>query len=82
MNFPKLPPNPIVKIMFGLSGSGPGLKFNNIAPLFMVRDKAALKRWLASEFEKAPPSWLIPTHGDIVECAANPDAVRKLFARR
>ena len=27
----------------------------------MVRDKAALKRWLAAEFEKAPPSWLIPT---------------------
>jgi hypothetical protein len=82
MNFPKLPRNPIAKIMFGLSGSGPGLKFNNIAPLFMVRDKAALKRWLAAEFEKAPPSWLIPTHGDIVDCTANRDAVRNLFAQR
>jgi hypothetical protein len=82
MNFPKLPPNPIVKLMFGLSGSGPGLRFNNIAPLFMVRDKAALKCWLAAELEKSPPSWLIPTHGDIVECAPNRDALRKLFAPR
>ena len=82
MNIPKLPRNPVIKLMFGLSRSGPGLKLNNIAPLFMVRDKAALLRWLAAEFDKAPPSWLIPTHGDIVECAASHDAVRKLFARR
>lgn len=82
MNLPVLPSNPVFKLLFKLSGSGPGLKRNNIAPLFMVRDKAALKRWLAAEFEKAPPSWLIPTHGDIVECASNQDAVRKLFLRR
>src|SRR5262249_52126848 len=36
------PPNPVVKLMFGLSKSAPGLRFNNIAPLFMVADKAAL----------------------------------------
>lgn len=81
MNLPVLPSNPVFKLLFKLSGSGPGLKLNNIAPLFMVRDKAALKRWLAAEFEKAPPSWLIPTHGEIVECASNQDAVRKLFLR-
>lgn len=79
MNLPVLPSNPIINLLFRLSGSGPGLKFNNIAPLFMVRDKGALKRWLAAEFEKAPPEWLIPTHGGIVECASNPDRVRKLF---
>lgn len=79
LNFPALPRNPIVKLLFSLSGSGPGLKFNNIAPLFMVRDKAALKRWLAAEFDRAPPSWLIPTHGDIVQCGSNHVAVRKLF---
>ena len=79
MNLPVLPRNPVFQLLFRLSGSGPGLKLNNIAPLFMVRDKAALKRWLAAEFEKAPPSWLIPAHGDIVECVANQDAVRKLF---
>jgi hypothetical protein len=79
LNLPVLPPNPVVRLLFGLSGSAPGLKLNNIASLFMVRDKAALKRWLAAELDKAPPAWLIPAHGGIVDCAQNPDAVRKLF---
>ncbi|MDQ2961691.1 MAG: hypothetical protein M3R31_00830 [Pseudomonadota bacterium] len=79
MNLPVLPRNPVIKLMFGLSGSGPGLRFNNIAPLFMVADKAALRRWLADEFRKAPPNWLIATHGDIVDFTANPDAGRTLF---
>ena len=79
MNLPALPSHPVFKVMFKLSGSGPGLKLNNIAPLFMVRDKAALKRWLAAEFGKAQPRWLIPSHGDILECASNWDAVGKLF---
>jgi hypothetical protein len=79
MNMPVLPRNPIIKLMFGLSGSGPGLRFNNVAPLFMVKDKAALRRWLADEFRKAPPSWLIAAHGDAVDFTANPDVGRALF---
>lgn len=79
LNLPALPPNPVFRLLFGLSGSAPGLKLNNIASLFMVRDKSALKRWLAAEFDRAPPAWLIPAHGGIVDCAQNPDAVRKLF---
>ena len=82
LNMPVLPKNPIVKLMFGLSRSGPGLKFNNVAPLFMVADKAALRRWLADEFRKAPPVFLIATHGDIVDFAATPDAKHSLFGSR
>jgi hypothetical protein len=80
MNMPELPAHPVARLLFKLSGSAPGLKFNNIGSLFMVRDKAGLKRWLASEFDKAPPRWLIMTHGDIVEVGPNLEAVRKLFA--
>ena len=79
MNFPVLPKNPLVKIMFGASGSGPGLKFNNIAPLFMVKDKKALRRWFTDEFRKAPPGWLITAHGDVVDFTATPEAHRSLF---
>ena len=78
MNMQELPANPIAKLMFRLSGSAPGLKFNNIAPLFMVKDKAALKRWLAAEFEKAPPQWIIVTHGEVAR--VGPNEVHKLFA--
>ena len=79
MNLPVLPKQPIFKLMFRLSRSGPGLRFNHIAPLFMVRDKAALHRWLADEFRKAPPRWLIATHGDVVDFEADPEAGRRLF---
>ena len=79
MNLPVLPRNPIFKLMFRLSGSGPGPRFNNIAPLFMVQDKAALRRWLCEEFRKAPPDWLIATHGDVVDFKSDPDIGRRLF---
>jgi len=79
LNLPRLPDNPVVKLLFRLSDSAPGLKLNKIAPLFMVRDKLALKRWLAAEFDRAPPAWLIAAHGDPVDCVANRDAILKLF---
>lgn len=79
MNMPALPHNAIAAVAFRLSGSAPGLRLNNLAPLFMVRDKAALRRWLAEEFCKAPPDWLIAAHGDAVDFKAKPDAGRKLF---
>jgi hypothetical protein len=80
MNLPELPRQLFIRTLFRLSGCAPGLKFNNIAPLFMVRNKRALRRWIANEFHSAPPSWLIATHGEIVDFAANPDASRALFA--
>jgi glyoxylase-like metal-dependent hydrolase (beta-lactamase superfamily II) len=79
-NMPKLPANPIAAFMFRVARSAPGLKFNNIAPIFMVRDKAALRRWLAAEAAKAPPQWLIPAHGDIVDWSTRPDEARRFFA--
>ena len=79
MNFPVLPKNPVAKFVFGISRSGPGLRFNNVSPLFMVKDKKALRKWFADEFAKAPPRWLIPAHGDIVDFAADSAAHRSLF---
>jgi hypothetical protein len=77
-NMSELPGSLLFKFLFWLSGSAPGLRFNNVAPLFMVRDKAALRRWLREEFDKNPPQWLIPTHGDIVDFAQSPEQ-RTLF---
>jgi hypothetical protein len=42
LNMRDLPGNAIARFVFRVTGSAPGLKFNNVAPLFMVRDKAAL----------------------------------------
>jgi hypothetical protein len=82
MNMPTLPANPIARFLFRATGSAPGLRFNNIAPLFMVRNKAALRSWLGAEAAKEPPHWLIPAHGDIVDWSATPDAARGFFSAR
>jgi len=79
LNMPVLPGHPLPRLLFKLSGSAPGLRYNNIAPLFMVRDKAALRRWIALEAAERPPRWLIPAHGNVVDFQADPDAARALF---
>ena len=79
LNMSELPRNPIASLVFRLSGGAPGPKFNNVAPLFMVRDKTALRRWLGEEFRKAPPAWMIAAHGDIVDFRNNPEIGRALF---
>jgi len=79
MNLRALPANPLFHAMFRLSKSGPGLRFNNIAPLFMAADKLALRRWLTDELRKAPPAWLIVTHGEPIAFASDPEAQRSLL---
>jgi len=80
LNMLELPSHPVARLLFKLTASAPGLRWNNIAPLFMVKNKAALRRWLAAEAEKSPPRWLIPAHGNIVDVQTNQEAVRQLFA--
>jgi hypothetical protein len=66
--------------MFGLSGSAPGLKFNNVAGLIMMRDKRALKRWLAQQIDADPPRWLLPCHGTVVDLGANAEPLRQVLS--
>lgn len=82
MNLPVLPDHPVVRLLFKVTGSAPGLRFNNVGPTFMVRDRKALRRWLADEVRKAPPAWLIPAHGRILEWAAHPEQTQRLFPAR
>lgn len=78
-NFEAVPGPLPIRAIFRLSRSAPGLRFNNVAPLFMVQDKRALKRWLAGEAERDPPRYLIPAHGSILDCADAGDTFRRLF---
>ena len=80
LNIQKLPANPLLKLLFKLTGSAPGLRFNKVGPKFMVKDGRALKRWLREEFERTRPRWIIATHGDIADLDADPDAPHRLFA--
>ncbi len=75
-NMACLPGHPVARFLFKVTKSAPGLRFNNLAPLFMVRDKAALRRWIVAEARRDPPRCLIPAHGDI----ADGEALQELFA--
>ena len=79
LNVNELPANPLWKLVFRL-GYGRGLRYNRIATVFMVRDNKALRRWLAQEYGKDQPRWIIPAHGEIADLAADPQAARRLFA--
>jgi hypothetical protein len=72
------PANPVFRLLFNVF-YGQGLHYNRIAPLLMVRDKAALKRWLAQEYRKDDPRWLMVAHGDTVDLVAHARAGRALF---
>jgi hypothetical protein len=79
LNWNELPANPLWKFVLRLS-YGRGLRYNRIAAIFMVRDKKALRRWLAQEYERDRPRWIIPAHGDIADLAADPQAAQRLFS--
>lgn len=66
-NLAQLPANPLFRTAYRLTRSAPGLKFNNLATFVMVRDRRALKRWLAEMTDADPPRWLVPAHGEIVD---------------
>ena len=72
LNITQLPKNPLVRFLFTFSGSAPGLRYNNVGPRFMVKDLPALKQWLEQEYAKAPPRWMIVTHGEIADLDATP----------
>lgn len=79
LNMREIPKHAIIGFLFKISNTAPGLRFNNIGPMFMVKDRKALRRWLADEFRKDPPQWLIPAHGEIADFAANPELAPGLF---
>ena len=80
LNLQSLPDNLLLQLLFRMTGSAPGLRFNKVGPKLMVRHMRALKLWLEAEYERMRPRWLIPTHGDIADLEAERAAVQKLFA--
>jgi hypothetical protein len=72
LNLPSLPPQLLFKLLFKLTNTAPGLKFNNMASSFMVKDKRALKSWLLDQATTAPPARVLVAHGHHFD--GSPDA--------
>jgi hypothetical protein len=45
--------------------TGPGLSVGRTWKYLQVGDRAAYKRWLLAQLKKAPPTVLVPAHGEI-----------------
>jgi hypothetical protein len=79
LNIAELPEHPIPRMLFRVTGSAPGLCLNRIGPVFMVKDRRALRRWLRAEAEREAPRWLIPAHGDVVDLSTTPNRLHDLL---
>jgi hypothetical protein len=66
-NIPKLPANPIFKLIFKFTDSGPGFKVFRIFFMFYASNKRAARDHLIREIEANPPSIVVPAHGAVVE---------------
>lgn len=81
LNIRRMPRNPIFNLLFRMTGSAPGLKWNQVGPrLVMVKDWRALRRWTRDEFERETPRWLFTTHGETLDVVNERKEVRALFA--
>lgn len=55
-----------VRIILGLIGAGPGLRFNKMPAMIYLKDKAAWRAWVRAQLLAAPPAVVVPAHGELV----------------
>lgn len=54
------------RLVFGLLGGGTGYRVNRMVGLFYLKDRKAFEASVLAAFEQAPPSAIVPAHGDPV----------------
>jgi glyoxylase-like metal-dependent hydrolase (beta-lactamase superfamily II) len=72
VNIETLPAALVPRLIFKLSGSGPGYRVFHAALALMVKDKRAVLRALLSDVQAHPPSIVVPAHGEPVGSPAAP----------
>jgi len=68
-NINRPPRNPFARLLFKLTGSGPGLRVFRIFFMVFVADRKAAIDFLIRELQADPPSVMVPAHGDVVASA-------------
>ncbi len=80
MNLPALPPNFPIRQLFKWTKSAPGLRLNGLSALITARNRRELYRWLAAELDKAPPTLLVPCHGQSIPLGPNGGELREVLS--
>ncbi len=78
-NMPGLPKAFFVRQAFKLTGSAPGYRIFKLAMFAMVKDRKGVLRQFAQDVEKAPPSIVIPGHGELITRASVAQETRDLL---
>lgn len=74
-NWKGWPKSFMFKLIFKLTGSGPGLNINTMSLMFTKGKKPAVKAYILETLDAAPLTRLVPCHGDVLE---DPDLATKL----
>jgi hypothetical protein len=76
-------PNALVfRLLFKLTGSGPGLNVNTMALMFIKGKKPVVKAFHEGKLASHPPTRLVPCHGEVLEDANLKQRLAEVVARR
>lgn len=70
------------KLLFRLTGSGPGLNVNTMALMFIKGKKPLVKAFHEAKLASHPPTRLVPCHGEVLEDANLKQRLVEVLARR
>jgi hypothetical protein len=80
-NVPKLPSNPILRLLMSMTDSAPGYRLFRPAVWLQVKDKRAVRDWIDDVMTKASPTTVVPAHGPPVTGTDLPGKTKTLAAR-
>jgi hypothetical protein len=80
-NMPKLPPNFVFRTLMTMTDSAPGYRLFRPAVWLQVKDKGALRTWIAEELAKLGMLTVIPAHGPPVDGADMATSTNELLAK-
>lgn len=78
-NLPALPKSLMPRLLFQLSGSGPGYRIFNLALFYGAKDKRAVLRQLLDDLAAHPPTVIVPAHGGVLTQEGLADETRALL---
>lgn len=81
-NWASWPTSLMFKLMFKLTGSGPGLNVNTMALMFIKGKKPMVKAFHEAKLASHPPTRLVPCHGEVLEDTSLKQRLADVLARR
>lgn len=65
-NMPRLSHHLIARLTQKIVQAAPGLKVSSIVKWFLVKNRAAYKKWILDQLQKDEPTILMPLHGEVI----------------